>query len=202
MAIPATGTTWKAGGFNDVDNRFLERGGLIAALVRDARGSATNITPTDENGTVLWSPFAEDGQLRDDLFAFKKVDGFWVTNPEANEGFHLVGAFKEGDGPKKKGSLDTDDYMIEQSNFPFDSIITKEEETFSFTAVDCARIPACKTPCGSSLWKRTSLTARCFCCEPARWAASSSTPAPDTPAPDSPTWATHRWARRTPTPQS
>lgn len=143
MAIPATGTTWKAGGFNDVDNRFLERGGLIAALVRDARGSATNITPTDENGTVLWSPFAEDGQLRDDLFAFKKVDGFWVTNPEANEGFHLVGAFKEGDGPKKKGSLDTDDYMIEQSNSPFDSIITKEEETFSFTAVETLK-PAWK----------------------------------------------------------
>lgn len=139
MAIPATGTTWKAGGFNDVDSRFLERGGLIAALVRDARGSATDLSSHDSNGDVKWSPFAEDGQLRDDLFAFKKVDGFWVTNPDPNEGFHLVGAFKEGDGPSKKASLDVDDYMIEQSNYPFDSLLTKEDEPFSFTGVETAK---------------------------------------------------------------
>ncbi len=139
MTRPSTGTTWKAGGFNDVDSRFLERGGLIAALIRDARGPATDISPHNSDGSVKFSPLAADGQLRDDLFAFKKVNGYWVPNPDPNEGFHLVGAFKEGEGPKKTASIDTDDYMIEQDNWPFDSDITKEDEPFSFTGVETAK---------------------------------------------------------------
>lgn len=139
MTRPATGTTFAAGGFNDVDSRFLERSGLIAALIRDARGAATDISPHNSDGTVKWSPLAEDGQLRDDLFAFKKSGSYWVPNTDPNEGFHLVAAFKEGEGPKKSANIDTDDYMIEQSNIPFDSDITKEDETFSFTGVETAR---------------------------------------------------------------
>lgn len=139
MTRPATGTTWRAGGFNDVDSRFLERGGLIAALIRDARGAPTDISPHNPDGSVKFNPLAADGQLRDDLFAFKKVGGYWVPNPDPNEGFHLVGAFKEGEGPKKSASIDSDDYMIEQDNFPFDSDITKEDEPFSFTGVETAK---------------------------------------------------------------
>ncbi|MEB3021312.1 hypothetical protein [[Mycobacterium] crassicus] len=139
MTRPSTGTTWKAGGFNDVDPRFLERGGLIAALIRDARGADTDLSPHNPDGSVKFSPFAADGQLRDDLFAFKREGGFWIPNPDPNESFHLVGAFKEGDGPKKSSNIDTDDYMIEQDNFPFDSDITKEDEPFSFTGVETAK---------------------------------------------------------------
>lgn len=136
MAIPATGTTWKAGGFNDIDNTFLERGGKIAVLVRQARGAATNLSPHNPAGSPLWAPFALNGALRNDLFAFKKVNGFWVENSAENEGFHLLGAFKEGDGPTVKSDFDDDDYMVEQTNFPFDSDRTKEDEPFTLTPVE------------------------------------------------------------------
>lgn len=140
MTRPSTGTTFTAGGFNDVDNRFNEdRTGLLAVLIRDARGASTNISPHNEDGSVHWSPFATDGKLRDDLFAFKRDNGIWVPNDATNEGWHLAGAFSEGRGPSTKPSIDTDEQMIEQSNQPFDSVLTKEDEPFSFTAIETAK---------------------------------------------------------------
>jgi hypothetical protein len=137
MAIPSTGTTWKSGGFNDVDSSFLERGGKMAAFCRQAQGAATNLSPhSDSAGTVNWAPFAADGQLRDDLFAFIKSGGYWIPNPTDNEGFHLLGAFKEGDGPTVKSDSSDDDYMIEQSNFPFDSDRVKDDIPFTLTPVE------------------------------------------------------------------
>lgn len=140
MSIPATGTTWDGAGFNDVDSRFLERGKLRMALIRDARGAATDISPhSDENGTPAWSPFAQDGTWRDDLLAYKRISGEWEFVDTPNEGFHIVGAFKDGDGPASKPSIKNDDFMILQSNFPFDSDVTEEGEPFSFTAVETAK---------------------------------------------------------------
>lgn len=139
MTAPATGTTFDGAGFNDVDSRFLERGKLRQILVRDARGAATNISPHDENGDVLWTPFAQDGTWRGDLCAYRRIDGVWVINPVQNEGFHIAGAFKEGDGPSTKPNIREDDFMILQSNFPFDSDIVEEGEPFSFTAVETAK---------------------------------------------------------------
>ncbi len=142
MVQPLTGTTFSAGGFNDVDNRFQggHRTGLVAALFRDARGADTDISPHNPNGTVRWSPLAQDGQLRDDLFAFvRNADKYWVPNPDPNEGWHLVGAFAEGDGPTTSPSIDIDDQMIEQSNRPFETEITKEDEPFKFTALETAK---------------------------------------------------------------
>src|SRR5882757_2913679 len=110
MAIPSTGTDWETGGFNDVDSRFFLRGGRQAVCIRQARGSTTDMSPAG------WSPFALDGTLRNDLFAVKRVSGFWVTNPTANEGFWLLGAFKEGNGPSEESKLDDDDFMVEQMN--------------------------------------------------------------------------------------
>lgn len=139
MTLPATGTTWDGAGFNDNDSRFLERGKLRAALIRDARGSATDISPHDSSGEVAWSPFAQDGKWRGDLLAFKRANGIWIENPDENEGFHMIGAFKDGDGPVSKPNLKNDDFMILQSNFPFDSDLTEEGEPFSFTAVETAK---------------------------------------------------------------
>lgn len=137
MARPATGTTPDAGGYTTVDNRFQggHRTGLIAVLFRDARGAATDISPHNPDGSVRWSPLALDGQLRADLFAQKRVDGKWVNNTAPNEGFHLVGAFGEGNGPSTKPKIDTDDQMIEQTNWPFESDITKQDEPFTFGAL-------------------------------------------------------------------
>lgn len=138
MTQPATGTTASAGGYLDVDNRFQgsHRTGLIAVFFRDARGADTNISPhSDANGTINWSPFALDGKLRNDLRAFVRVNGTWVPNPDANEAWIQAGAFGEGNGPSSKPSIDTDDQMIEQSNWPFESDITKQDEPFTFQAL-------------------------------------------------------------------
>lgn len=140
MAQASTGTTWDAAGLGNTDNRFLERGKLVAALIRDARGAATDISPHNSDGSIRWSPFAADGKWRNDLFAFVRTNGFWLTNEiTPNDGFHLVGAFKEGDGPSQKPKIDNDKFMIVQSNHPFDVDIVSEELPFSFTAVETAK---------------------------------------------------------------
>lgn len=139
MTAPAQGTTYDGAGFNDVDSRFLERGKLRQVLIRDARGSATDLSPHNDDGSVKWTPFAEDGTWRGDLVAFKRIDGIWAPNPDDAEGFHIAGAFKEGDGPSSKPNIREDDFMILQSNFPFDSDIVEEGEPFSFTAVETAK---------------------------------------------------------------
>jgi hypothetical protein len=141
MAIPATGTTWRAGGFGDVDARFNTRGGLAAILIRDNRGAATNISPwkTGTPATRNWSPFAEDGTPRDDLFAHILVDGDWQLNPEPNEGFHLIGALTEDGGPERAADISNDNQMILQSNMPFDSDLTSEALSINFTGVETVK---------------------------------------------------------------
>uniref|UniRef100_UPI003C30EB85 Major tail protein n=1 Tax=Mycolicibacterium phage Mycofy1 TaxID=3349809 RepID=UPI003C30EB85 len=137
MTQPLTGTTPAAGGYTTVDNRLQggHRTGLIAVAFRDALGTSTNISPHNANGSVRWSPLAQDGQLRDDLFAHRLENGVWVENTNPNEGWYLAGAFGEGNGPSSRPSIDTDDQMIEQSNWPFESDITKQDEPFTFQAL-------------------------------------------------------------------
>jgi hypothetical protein len=141
MAIPATGTSWRAGGFGDVDSRFNTRGGLAAVLIRDNRGADTNISPWAAGNppTRNWSPFADDGTPRDDLFAHILVDGDWITNPEPNEGFHLIGALTEDGGPERAPDITNDNQMILQSNMPFDSDLTGEGLTINFTGVETVK---------------------------------------------------------------
>lgn len=139
MTLPATGTTWDGAGLNDLDPRFLERGKLRQVLVRDARGADTDISPHDSSGATLWSPFAQDGKWRGDLLAWTKANGVWIENLNSNEGWHAVGAFKDGDGATSKPSIKNDDFMILQSNFPFDSDVTEEGEAFSLTPVETAK---------------------------------------------------------------
>lgn len=136
---PATGTTFDGAGFTANDARFLERGKLRAVLIRDARGSVTDISPTTSAGAYNFSPFAIDGTWRSDLLGVVRTNGVWGYNPTANQGFHIAGAFKDGDGPNSKPSIKSDDFMIVQSNFPFDSDLVEEGEPFSFTAVETAK---------------------------------------------------------------
>jgi len=135
---PETGGSWNAAHLNDRAPEFLRRGNAKAAAVSDARGVATDISPHNSDGSVRWSPFAQDGKLRRDLFARHKVGGIYVTNTEANEGFYGTGAFKEGDGPSMEPKITQDRFMIEQSNSPYDTLLTEEVEPFSFTMVDTA----------------------------------------------------------------
>lgn len=138
MTIPSTGTTWKQAGLDKVDNRFYDRGGKAAVLIRDNRGVATNVSPYQAGSpnTPYFSPFAQDGQLRDDLFAMIEVDGIWQVNPDVNQGWWLAGALDDRGGPDRKANIRHDDAMILQSTFPFDTDLTGEGLTIQFTPVE------------------------------------------------------------------
>lgn len=138
MAIPATGTTFSGAGFETNDPEFIRRGKAVALIVRDARGSATDISPHNSDGSVRWSPFSQDNKLRGDMFARRKVNGFYVTVADANEGFLHGGSFKDGEGPVSKPKISSDHLMRVQSNYPYDSDLTEESEAFSFTLLDTA----------------------------------------------------------------
>lgn len=138
IPIPSTGTDWKGGQFDLIDNRYYSRGGLAAVLVRDNRGLATVMAPyaAGTPPTPYFSPFAQDGQLRKDLFAMIRVGGVWQVNGNANLGWYLLGATDEKGGPDRKPGIKHDDAMVLQSNFPFDSDITGESFTIGFTGVE------------------------------------------------------------------
>lgn len=136
MTLPATGTTWSGAGLADLGPEFLERGNPLQVLVRDARGTATDISPHNSDGSVRWSPFSQDNKWRGDLLARRKTNGYWVTVTDANQGFLTVGAFKDGNGPASKPNVKNDQFRIVQSNFPYHTALTEESEAFSFTPVD------------------------------------------------------------------
>jgi hypothetical protein len=135
------GTTWRDGGFSAVDNRFFTRGALAAVAIRDNRGQATSIAPYQASLTggapiPYFSPAAQDGQLRADLFASVRVNGQWVQNPNPNLGFWLIGAFEDRGGPERRPNVRHDEQMILQSTMPFDSDLTSEGMTLQFTGVE------------------------------------------------------------------
>lgn len=137
MTQPLTGSSWAGAGLNDIDPRLLERGGLQAVIVRDYRGADTDISPFEDDGvTVNFSPFAQDGTIRDDLLAARLVNGVWTVNPNPNEGFVYVGANAEDGGPERNPNTTSDDLFVLQSKFPYDSDITEKGKTISFTMVD------------------------------------------------------------------
>lgn len=137
MTQPATGVLPADGGYLDVDNRFQggHRTGLIAVFFRAARGAATNISPHKPDGSVAWSPFSLDNKLRNDLRAFKRVNGTWVRNEDTNEGWLQAGAFGDGSGPSQRPGITTDKQRIEQSNWPFETEVTEQDEPFTFQAL-------------------------------------------------------------------
>lgn len=136
---PLTGGSWNGAGLNDRAPEFLRRGKAKAVSVRDARGAATDISPHNPDGSVRWSPFAQDNTMRLDLHARKKVaNGTYQTILTPNEGLFGLGAFKEGDGPSIDPKITNDRFMIEQSNSPYDTDLVEEVEPFSVTPVDTA----------------------------------------------------------------
>src|SRR5262249_7822422 len=140
MTQPAVGTTWNAGGYNDLYRAASERGGLQAVAIRDNRGALTDISPfEDDLTTVHWSPFAQDGNLRADMFAARLVNGVWTPNPSGNEGFWYIGAQTEDGGAERDPNTNSDDLMILQSTFPYDSEVTERGKTVKFIAVDTAK---------------------------------------------------------------
>lgn len=138
MALPETGVSWVEAGLEDRAPEFLRRGKPKAAAVRDALGAATDISPHNPDGSVRFSLFAQNGKLRPDMFARRKVNGVYVTVTTPNLGLFGLGAFKQGDGPSMDPKITQDRFMIEQSSQPYDTELTEEVEPFSFTPVDTA----------------------------------------------------------------
>lgn len=138
MAQVEIGTTWNGAGLADRGPEFLRRGKNIALAVRDDRGAATNISPHNPDGSIHWSPATEDGKIRPDLFANKKVGGLYITNPDLNQGLWAVGAFKKGSGPGTKPSFKNNRFEIEQQTQAYDTDLEEENEPIMFTAVDSA----------------------------------------------------------------
>lgn len=140
MTQPLTGTTWNGAGLNEnLGPEFLEIGNPMQVLTRMARGDATDISPHNEDGSVHWSPFAQDNKLRSDLLGLIRQGPYLVTNPEQNEGWLTTGAFKDGNGPQHKPGLRSSVFRIIQHNMPYYTSLTEESEAFSFAPVDTAR---------------------------------------------------------------
>lgn len=139
MAQPLTGTSWSAGGFTDIHKPFIERGGLQAVMIRDNRAAATDMSPFESDcTTVKWSPLAQDGQIRPDLFIRPKVAGKYVYNTDPNEGFFHLGCNTEDGGAERAPDVKSDDMMVLQSKFPVDSEVTEKAYSVRFEAVHTA----------------------------------------------------------------
>src|SRR5258707_10556836 len=108
MAAPSTGVTRVNSG--------------LAGLVRHCAGSATDLSP----GGTFGSPFALDGQVRNDLLITTPVS-VSATNCD----FWLVGAIDPND-VSRKPKVASDDLMILQSNGPIRSDIQEESKTVVF----------------------------------------------------------------------
>lgn len=139
MSQPLTGTSWSAGGFTDIHKPFIERGGLQAVFIRDNRGSATDMSPFENDATtVKYSPLAADGNLRDDLQIRRKVNGKYEYNPSSNEGWWHIGCNPENGGAERAPTTSSDDLMVLQSKFPVDSEVTEKSYTVQFEAIHTA----------------------------------------------------------------
>lgn len=139
MTQPLTGTSLSAGGFLDIHKPFIERGGLQSVLIRDNRGEVTDMSPFAADGTTVnWSPFAQDGQMRDDLLIRRRVNGKFMYVTDPNDGWWTIGCNTEDGGAERDPSTNSDDLMVLQSKYPVDSDVTEKSYTVRFEAVQTA----------------------------------------------------------------
>lgn len=139
MVQPAVGTTLSAGGFLDIHRPFIERGGAQSIFLRDNRGAATDMSPFEDDGvTVKWSPFALDGQPRDDLLIRRRIAGKFQYVETENDGWWRIGTNTEDGGAEREPDTTSDDLMALQSKFPVDSETTEKSYTVRFVALETA----------------------------------------------------------------
>lgn len=141
MALPSTGLPWKTSGLNNFKGDRVRRGGKVAVLMRDYGGESTDLSP----GGSFASPFAADGQIRDDLLAvIKDSHGNYISNPSSNQGWYLTGAL-DPKGVMYTPDMTVDKLEILQSNTQIRSDLQKEGGTIELTAfestalIDCVR---------------------------------------------------------------
>jgi len=132
MALPTTGGTYEdllEAGNNEI---AVRKGLVVGLLIRDYNGSTTSLAnpAVGLNGDGVFSPFAADGQLRDDLLAHLPEGGL---NPEPNLGFYYIGLTTE-DGITFATDVQTSDTMSGQSRHAVRVDIESENDTIEFSA--------------------------------------------------------------------
>lgn len=135
MAQPATGVSLTDSALARFNSLRVRRGGRWSLLVRDNKGSATDISP----GGAFVSPFAQDGNWRDDLLAVKVVNNKQVYNQTANLGFHKIGCANP-DGFVQEHDTNVDALEILQSVDPARVDMTSREKRVSFTGFENNRV--------------------------------------------------------------
>lgn len=122
MALPSTGVDWPVSGLNKFQAGRVRKGGLVALLMRDYAGAATDLSP----GGIFGSPFAADGFVRSDLL---------ITSGADNQGWYLIGALSP-DGPSQTPNITLDETEILQSNEDILAEITKNSSDIAFQAYE------------------------------------------------------------------
>lgn len=135
MAQPATGVSLTDSALARFNALRVRRGGKWSLLVRDNKGQATNISP----GGTFVSPFAADGNWRDDLLAVKTVNNKQVYNQTANLGFHKIGC-SSPDGFVQEHDTNVDALEILQSIDPARVDMTSREKRVTFTGFENNRV--------------------------------------------------------------
>lgn len=135
MAQPATGVSLTDSALARFNALRVRRGGKWSLLVRDNKGQVTDISP----GGDFVSPFAADGNWRDDLLAVKIVDKKQVYNQTANLGFHKIGC-SSPDGFVQEHDTNVDALEILQSIDPARVDMTSREKRVTFTGFENNRV--------------------------------------------------------------
>lgn len=122
MAQPSTGSAWTdVYGFNPLG---IRKGIIVSILVRDYKGSATNLRATAAglNTKGLFSPYAVDGLYRDDL----------LDSNFAGGQFYDVGALSE-DGIRITPDLSVEGVRVAQARRAQRFDIGEENDELMFT---------------------------------------------------------------------
>lgn len=128
MALPASGGTYEdllQPGLNEV---AVRKAIVTDILIRDYNGSMTDLSDPSVGLTAdgVFSPFAEDGELRDDLL---------ITADGANLGFYHIGLLTE-DGSTYTPSVSREPTRAAQSRRPVRVDITEEDDQIRFSALE------------------------------------------------------------------
>lgn len=135
MAQPATGVSLTDSALARFNALRIRRGGKWSLLVRDNKGLTTDISP----GGSFISPFAQDGNWRDDLLAVLVVNNKQVYNQKPNLGFHKIGC-SNPDGFVQEHDTNVDALEILQSIDPGRVDMTSREKRVAFTGFENNRV--------------------------------------------------------------
>jgi hypothetical protein len=126
MALPSTGGTYKDILEPGLNPTAVRKGIVTDILIRDYHGAMTDLSDPavglNDNGH--FSPFAEDGLLRDDLL---------ITAEGENLGFYHIGLLTE-DGVTYTPNVDIEETMAAQSRRNVRVDISKESDRIKFVA--------------------------------------------------------------------